>query len=107
MSRGRCSPRQGALCSRNQTAQGERMKHQQLSRSAFYAALACASLLAACGQVPTDQPPPPVAEAPAAAEPAAPPCPPVLADRNWKADLARGARATLTIEGQIDLPTPG
>ncbi|MGE0595292.1 MAG: hypothetical protein AB7P07_02940 [Hyphomonadaceae bacterium] len=76
---------------------------------------ACLSVitLAAC------QPPAPSAEeqAEAAIEPApvpeaspasAPPLPcGVLDQRNWTAELSAGAPQTLTVSGEIDLPTPG
>lgn len=76
-------------------------------------AFACAALvLVACQPPPAEEAT--TAEAPAAvaattaAAPAIPEGCSALAQRNWQALLAAsGSSATLTISGEVDLPTPG
>ncbi|MDX2277560.1 MAG: hypothetical protein NW206_19090 [Hyphomonadaceae bacterium] len=75
------------------------------------AGAACAMILAACqGEAP---PADTATEAPVAEAPAGPEASPIpancaaLAHRDWEAELVAGASPTLTIAGELDLPTPG
>jgi hypothetical protein len=66
--------------------------------------LTAAVALSACTATTTKEAP--VAETPA---PAAPSTCPVLGSRNWQAKLTKPANtpASLTVTGEVDLPTPG
>lgn len=70
---------------------------------------ASVAALAACQPAPTTDTTTeaPVAELPAAEAPTIPANCAALASRNWDAELSTGASPTLTVSGEVDLPTPG
>jgi hypothetical protein len=71
-------------------------------------ALAAAALAACQPPAPADTTTElPVAEGPTTETPTIPANCAVLNHRDWDAELAAGASPTLTVEGEVELPTPG